>query len=171
MGTQARAIVEKAGLNADELINLLNKAFCDEWLAYYQYWIGARVVEGIPRAGLQPELEEHATEELEHADKLAKRILELGGTPEVNPQQWFALSSCGYLVPTDPSACALLEQNLKGERCAIHVYNKILDYVNGKDLITSHLVRQILQEEEEHEQDLEDIQKDIDTFKRGCGKK
>ena len=58
MGTQARAIVEKAGLNADELINLLNKAFCDEWLAYYQYWIGARVVEGIPRAGLQPELEE-----------------------------------------------------------------------------------------------------------------
>jgi hypothetical protein len=29
-----------------KLLNLLNKALADEWLAYYQYWIGAKVVKG-----------------------------------------------------------------------------------------------------------------------------
>ena len=42
MGMKGREIVEKAGLDGDKLINMLNKAYCDEWLAYYQYWIGAR---------------------------------------------------------------------------------------------------------------------------------
>lgn len=39
MGTKGKAIV---GMDVVELINLLNKAFADEWLAYYQYWVGAR---------------------------------------------------------------------------------------------------------------------------------
>jgi len=37
MGTKGREIV---GLDVDKLIELLNKALADEWLAYYQYWIG-----------------------------------------------------------------------------------------------------------------------------------
>ena len=166
MGMKGREIVEQAGLDADKLIDMLNKAYCDEWLAYYQYWIGAKLVEGIPRASLQPELEEHAKEELEHAGQLADRIIELGGTPEPDPKKWFERSTCGYLTPTDPSVDRLLDQNIKGERCAICVYQKILDYVRGKDMITGHIIRHILQEEVEHEQDLEDIQRDIADFRK-----
>lgn len=171
MGMKGRDIVEKAGLDVNELINMLNKAYCDEWLAYYQYWVGAKIVEGIPRASLQPELIEHAGDELEHAGLLADRIIELGGTPEIDPKKWFDLSTCGYLAPSDPGVNELLDQNLKGERCAICVYNKILDYVRGKDMITGHIIRHIMQDEVEHEQDLEDIQKDIENFKRGGDKK
>ena len=166
MGMKGREIVEQAGLDADKLIDMLNKAYCDEWLAYYQYWIGAKLVEGMPRASLQPELEEHAKEELEHAGQLADRIIELGGTPEPDPKKWFERSTCGYLTPTDPSVDRLLDQNIKGERCAICVYQKILDYVRGKDMITGHIIRHILQEEVEHEQDLEDIQRDIADFRK-----
>ncbi len=171
MGMSGRKIVEQAGVDVDELIHLLNKAFCDEWLAYYQYWIGAKIVEGIPRSALQPELEEHAKEELDHASRLADRIIELGGTPEIDPKKWYELTNCGYLLPKDPSLDVILDQNIKGERCAIAVYKKILDHIRGKDMITGHLIRHILQEEVEHEQDLEDIQKDIAVFKRGLGKK
>jgi bacterioferritin len=43
MGTKGRAIV---GRDADRLVELLNKAFADGWLAYYQYWLGAKIVAG-----------------------------------------------------------------------------------------------------------------------------
>lgn len=165
MGMKGREIVEKAGIDVDELIKLLNKAYCDEWLAYYQYWIGAKLAVGIPREHLQSEMEEHAKEELDHANMLADRIIELGGTPEIDPNKWRSLSSCGYLPPENPGVDALLEQNIQGERCAIAVYKKILDFVRGKDMITGHIIRHILQEEVEHEQDLEDIWNDLSYFK------
>ena len=43
MGTRGREIV---GEHLDRVLELLNRAFADEWLAYYQYWIGAKVDEG-----------------------------------------------------------------------------------------------------------------------------
>ena len=153
------------------MIALLNKAYCDELLAFYQYWIGAKLAVGIPRDHVQSELEEHAKEELDHADRLAKRIIELGGTPEIDPANWKQISSCGYDAPTDPCVEALLEQNIKGERCAIEVYKKLLDYVRGKDMITGHLVRHILEDELEHEHDLEDLVQDIEHFRKSCTKK
>lgn len=171
MGKKAREVVEKAGLDAEKLLDLLNKAYCDEWLAYYQYWIGAKVVKGIPRAALEPEMTEHAADELKHAGMLAERIIELGGTPAVDPDEWKKLSTCGYLAPQDPGLDAVLAQNIQAERCAIAVYAKILEYVRGKDMVTANTVRKIMQDEMEHEQDLEDIQEDIENFKRGCGKK
>lgn len=171
MGMKGREIVEKNGLNVDELIGMLNKAYCDEWLAYYQYWIGAKLAVGIPRTTVEAEMEEHANEELDHARRLAKRIIELGGTPEIDPGKWKSLSSCGYLAPEKPTVDNLLEQNILGERCAISVYKKILEYVRGKDLITGHLVRHIMQEEVEHEQELEDLRDDIAAFRHSCGKK
>ncbi|MBO7191091.1 MAG: ferritin [Elusimicrobiaceae bacterium] len=160
MGMIGRQIVEQAGLNVEEVIRLLNKAFSDEWLAYYQYWAGAQVASGIMAPVLRPELEEHANEELEHAKKLSKRIIELGGTPVLRPEDWYKESTCGYLAPKNSDAATLLQQNLQGERCAIEVYHKLLKYVLNKDMITAHIIRQILQDEIEHEQELEDIGKD-----------
>ena len=37
MGTKGRQIVE---VDIEKLIEVLNRAFADEWLAYYQYWLG-----------------------------------------------------------------------------------------------------------------------------------
>ena len=161
MGMIGRKIVSKAGLDVDELVALLNKAYSDEWLAYYQYWVGAQVASGVLATSLIPELEEHANEELEHAKKLAKRIIELGGTPVLSPEEWYQKSTCGYLTPKDGEAAVLLKQNVQGERCAIEVYNKLLFLVKDKDLLTAHLVRQILEDEVEHEQDLEDLARDF----------
>ena len=165
MGMKGREIVEKAGIDADKLIEMLNKAYCDELLAFYQYWIGAKLAVGIPRAQLEAEMEEHANEELDHANRLAKRIIELAGTPEIDPAIWKKRSTCGYLPPDNPTVEDLLEQNIQSERCAICVYQKILDYVRGKDMITGHIIRHILEEEVEHEQELEDIREDLIHFR------
>ncbi|OYZ61952.1 MAG: ferritin, partial [Sulfuricurvum sp. 24-42-5] len=34
-------------IEANTVIDLLNRAYCDEWLAYYQYFIEAKVIKGL----------------------------------------------------------------------------------------------------------------------------
>ncbi|MBN2230345.1 MAG: ferritin, partial [Candidatus Thorarchaeota archaeon] len=115
MGKRGREIVK---LDVDELLGLLNKAFADEWLAYYQYWIGAKVAVGPMRGAVVGELMEHAMEELKHAGMLTERIIQLGGTPLLKPSDWDKHTNCGYEAPSDPSVKKLIEQNIEAERCA-----------------------------------------------------
>ncbi len=158
MGTKGIAIV---GVDVDKLLKLLNKAYADEWLAYYQYWVGAKVAKGRMRGIIVKELEEHAGEELEHAEKLVERISQLGGSPLVTPELILKETNCGYLVPKNSCTKALLEQNIAGERCAITVYQRLFDFVKGKDPITEKLILKILEDEVEHEEDLEAILEDL----------
>ena len=72
-------------LDVKSLIDQLNAALSEEWLAYYQYWVGALVVEGAMRADVQGEFEEHAEEERHHAQLIADRIIELEGVPVLDP--------------------------------------------------------------------------------------
>ncbi|MCX8195183.1 MAG: ferritin-like domain-containing protein [Candidatus Micrarchaeota archaeon] len=163
MGTFGRKIV---GSGADEIIKMLNKALADEWLAYYQYWVGALVVKGPMRPEVQAELSEHANEELGHAKMLAERIIQLGGTPILNPAEWMKNSNCGYDEPKDEHVLKVLEQNIKGEQCAIETYSNMLKKIMvEKDPITFHLVRKILEDEVKHEHDLQDLEQDIKMIK------
>jgi bacterioferritin len=159
MGTKGRKIV---GEGVEQIIEKLNKALADEWLAYYQYWVGAKVVKGMLRGAVSAELSEHAGEELAHAEKLAERIIQLGGVPLLSPEEWLKMTNCGYAAPEDPSVSAVLEQNIKGEQCAIEVYNNLLVELKDKDPVTYHLVLEILEDEIEHEEDLENLKEDLE---------
>lgn len=159
MGNKAIEIVD---MNVKKLIELLNKAYADEWLAHYQYWIGAKIVKGPMRGVATRELEEHAKEEYEHAEMLAERIIQLGGTPLINPKAWYEETNCGYDDPLDPNVKKIVEQNLEGERCAIDVYKDLLETIDEKDRITYNLILEILDDELEHEEDLQSILEDID---------
>jgi bacterioferritin len=159
MGTKGRAIV---GMDVDELICILNRAFADEWLAYYQYWTGAKLVKGPMKDAVAAELLLHATEELAHADMLATRIIQLGGSPLLKPEDWYKETHCGYDAPEDPFVMKILEQNIKGEQCAIDVYQKLLLLVRDKDPVTYNIVLTILEQEVEHEEDLQALEEDID---------
>lgn len=164
MGTKGREILESHGINIEELIKTLNKALADEWLAYYQYWIGAKVAVGIPREAVVAELVQHANDELRHAGLLADRIIQLGGTPVLAPKEWYDITNCGYDPPTDPDVRKLLDQNIKGEQCAIGFYRGVIDHTKDKDPVTYDMVLKILEDELEHEEDLEAIRSDIEQM-------
>ena len=166
MGTKGREIV---GKHADRLIELLNKAFADEWLAYYQYWIGAKVVSGPMKDAVIAELLQHAADELRHADMVSTRIIQLGGTPVTSPKKWFDLANCAYEEPSDPFVRKILDQNIAGEQCAIGVYNAMLEETSGKDPVTYNLATQILQDEVTHEEDLQALQEDLMSMLRDRG--
>lgn len=151
----------KDKIDVPKLVEQLNAALSEEWLAYYQYWVGALVVRGPQRAAIQDELNEHAQEELRHANMLAARIIELDGTPVLDPNNWFNMARCKYDAPNDNGTMKILEQNIAGERCAIARYQNIASMTHGIDFTTCDMVKQILREEEEHEQDLQDFVDDL----------
>ena len=64
MGKEA---IKVSSVDVKKLIKMLNAALSEEWLAYYQYWIGARLMEWLMRSEVEPELLVHANEELNHS--------------------------------------------------------------------------------------------------------
>ena len=162
MAIRGNSIIK--GVEITEVINLLNKAYADEWLAYYQYFIEAKVIKGIMKDAAISELNQHANDELRHANMVADRILQLGGTPLLNPKEWFTHTNCGYEEPKEFDVVAILEDSIKGEQCAISTYSNLADIVKDKDIVTYDIVSQILADEVEHEEDLQALHDDITDF-------
>jgi bacterioferritin len=162
MARRGNSIVK--GIEIDEVIRLLNRAYADEWLAYYQYYIEEKVVKGIMKDAAIAELRQHAADELRHADMVAQRILQLGGTPLLNPKEWFVHTNCGYEEPSDFDVVAILEDAIRGEQCAIGTYSELAELTRGKDIVTYDIVSEILADEVEHEEDLQALHDDITEF-------
>ncbi len=158
MGSRGIAMVE---MDVPELLMLLNKALSDEWLAYYQYWVGSKVVAGPMKDAVIAELTLHATEELGHAELVSKRIIQLGGTPVLTPARWFELTNCAYEAPEDPFVQTVLEQNIRGEQCAISVYDNLMKVTKDVDPVTYNVALQIIEQEVEHEEDLQSLLEDL----------
>lgn len=158
MGTKA---IEIVGMDVEELLESLNRAYCDEWFAYYQYWLGAKVVKGPMKDAVIVELEQHATEELNHALSLTRRIIQLGGTPIDSPKDWYHWTNCGYEAPSEPFVENILQQNVKSEQCAIATYQKLMQKIGTSDPVTYDILLHILEQEIEHEEDLEALLQDL----------
>ena len=161
MGSRGREIV---GMDVNELIAVLNRAYASEWLAYYQYWLGAKLVKGPMKDAVAAELTLHATEELAHAVLVADRIIQLGGTPVTQPRDWERLSPCKYDAPEDPWVGTLLDQNIAGEQCAIGAYKELMDLTKDRDPVTWNVALTLLQQEVEHEEDLQSLREDLDLL-------
>ena len=159
-----RGISILKGIEAQTVTALLNKAYADEWLAYYQYFIEAKVVKGIMKDAAIMELNQHAADELRHATLVCDRIIQLGGTPLLHPRDWTNYTNCGYDAPEDSDVLSILKQAIKGEQCAISTYNDLLDITREKDIVTYDMVSTILADEVEHEEDLQSLYDDIHEF-------
>lgn len=168
MGSRGIALV---GMDVKKLLTMLNKALADEWLAHYQYWIGSKVVAGPMKDAVITELVQHATEEMAHAELLTTRIIQLGGTPVLTPADWFKLTNCKYDAPEDPFVQTVLEQNIKGEQCAIGVYEKLMKTTKDADPVTYNIALQIIEQEVEHEEDLQSLLEDLKMMVARYGKK
>jgi len=153
--------VEIVGVDVNDLIKTLRTAFADEWSAAYQYWVGAKIAKGLNRSAVVAELLQHFNEELTHANMIADRIIQLGGTPVMYPIEWSKIGGCKYDAIKSVMVDSILIENIKGEQCAIGFYNDLLKKVAGKDFLTYEMVTKILADEVMHEQDLMSLQEDL----------
>jgi bacterioferritin len=82
----------------------------------------------------------------------------------LSPKEWGEMSPCKYDAPKDPYVAVLLDQNIAGEQCAITNYKGLMDATKDKDMVTYNLALTILEQEVEHEEDLQSLREDLDLM-------
>ncbi|MEW6008768.1 MAG: ferritin-like domain-containing protein [Candidatus Omnitrophota bacterium] len=148
-----------SGVDVKDLINDLNRAYADEWLAIYSYNYMANTVTGAGYEDMSEFFEEIAKEEWEHQEELSNRIQELGGLPLLNISDLEKNANAPYPKPPKDTADYknMIKVVLDAEAGAIDVYQKIANKTIGKDHVTYQLVCHILAEEVAHEEKFEDL--------------
>jgi bacterioferritin len=151
---------EEKSKKDDNILEMLNKALADEWLAAYQYWVCLHLVRGEGRSDVMPEFEQHYKDEMEHVEKLMLRIKELGGTPITSPSSWIEMANPWTEVKTT-EAEEQLDITIKAEADAIAYYEEIIKACKNVDEVTMRLCRSILSDESEHLYDLQMLKEEI----------
>lgn len=156
MGTTGRAVVD---LDVNALITDLRRAMLMELQTFYSLWMTAIVAEGFHGEELTEHFKADALEELGHAEKLAARIIELGGNPVVDPGEWEAGTGTPWIAPRKNFADAdgMVADQIRAEAAAINHYNAIAKMTFGKDPVTYHLATELLADEVGHEEFLENL--------------
>ncbi len=167
---RARAQIERGAVTGgyqgdrETIIRLLNDALATEIvcnLRYRRHYFMSANLGGIAGYAVHDELLKHAEEEQAHADRLAERIVQLGGEPDFDPKNLTSKSHASYVAGSDlPS---MLREDLIAERIAIDTYAQIIRYVGDKDPTTRRIFEEILAQEEEHADELSDFLSRLDT--------
>jgi len=153
MARVAREMVEKAGVNVDELLELLVSNAAAELTTFYYYTILRVNLIGLEGEGIKHIAEDARIEDRNHFEALIPRIYELGGKLPEDMKEFHDISACPPAkLPKDPSDTkALLKVLLEAERCAVRGYTNVCNITAGKDHRTYDLALAILHEEIEHE--------------------
>ena len=149
------AVTEGYDADREEIIRLLNASLATELVCVLRYKRHYFMASGIKAAVAAQEFLEHATQEAEHADKLAERIVQLGGEPEFNPDLLSKNSHAQYVAGKDLKE--MVYEDLVAERIAVDSYREIIQYIGDKDPTTRRIFEEILAQEEEHADDMADI--------------
>jgi len=134
------------------VLRLLDEALATEVVCALRYRRHYHVAMGIHARPIAAEFLEHATEEEQHAERIAERIVQLGGQPDYNPAGLLSRSHSEYTEGT--TLLETVREDLVAERIAIESYTEIIRYLGEDDPTTRRLMEEILAKEEEHAEDL-----------------
>lgn len=148
------AVTPAYGPWRDDIVNLLNGALATELTCVLRYRRHHFMATGLESPAIAGEFLVHANAELGHADRLAERIVQLGGEPDFNPAGLLDRSHADYDAVNDLKA--MIRSNLVAERVAVETYRQMIKLIADKDSTTRRLLEDILADEEEHADELSD---------------
>ena len=149
------AVTATYGDNAATAIKVLNDALATEIVCTLRYKLHYFVAKGIHAGPVADEFLQHANEEQAHADRIAQRIIQLGGDPDLSPDGLLSRSHTEYTATHD--LVQMIKENLVAERIAIDSYREIAAYFAPFDSTSRKLVEEIQAQEEEHADDLGEL--------------
>lgn len=138
--------------NRDEVIRLLNDALASELICVLRYKRHYFMASGLFSQAVAREFLEHAKVEQEHADLLAERVVQLGGSPDLSPQGLITRSHSEYVE--GGSLQDMIKEDLVAERVVIDRYRELIEYIGADDSTTRNILERILAQEEQHAEDL-----------------
>ena len=153
MAKVTREMVEKTGVDVDELVELLVKNAAAELTTFYYYSILRVNLIGLQGEGIKEIAETARIEDRNHFEALVPRIYELGGELPANMVEFHDISACppASLPKDSHNVQEILKVLVEAERCAVRGYTQLSNMTAGKDHRTYDLVVAILNEEVEHE--------------------
>jgi bacterioferritin len=145
-------ITEAYGADRKRVIDVLNQALATELVCILRYKRHYFMAQGINSQAAAAEFLEHATQEQDHADRIAMRITQLQGEPDMNPDTLTSRSHAEYAE--GDSLEEMIKEDLIAERVAIESYSEIIQWLGNGDPTTRRMLEDILAVEEEHADDL-----------------
>ncbi len=170
MSEHNKRLIQRAGIDVEELVKMLVKAAAAEFTTYYYYTLLRMNCTGIEGESIKEIVEDARLEDRNHFEALVPRIYELGGQLPNDVGEFTALAACrDAKLPDNPTTEEILKVLLEAERCAVGIYTEICNYTHGKDPRTYDLSLAILHEEIEHEAWFEELlyNKPSGHFRRG----
>jgi bacterioferritin len=155
------AVTKGYGADRKEVIRLLNEALATELVCVLRYKRHYFMAKGIHSESVKAEFLAHASEEMAHADRLAKRITELGGEPNFSPDGLSDRSHAEYIE--GDTLHSMIKENLIAERIAIESYREMIIYLGENDPTTQRMLKEILAGEEEHADDFSSLLASMDS--------
>jgi len=151
-----------SGYAADRatVIKVLNEALATEIVCVLRYKRHHYMAKGIHSESVAAEFAQHALEEQAHADLIAERIVQLGGEPDYSPATLVMRSHSEYVEGDDLSE--MISEDLVAERIAVESYGEFVRYLGADDPTTRRMIEGILENEEEHAEDLASLLRVID---------
>lgn len=149
------AVTPSYGPWRDQIVKLLNDALATELVCVLRYKRHHFTAKGMNSPAIADEFLVHANEETAHSEKLAERIVQLGGEPDFSPATLLQRSHADYDESKDLKA--MVRANLVAERVAVETYRQMIDLIGDKDPTTRRLLEDVLRDEEEHADELADL--------------
>jgi bacterioferritin len=149
------AITDSYSADRKAVIKLLNDALATEYVCVLRYYRHYFMAKGMLADSIKAEFLEHAQQEQAHAGKLAERIVQLGGEPDLNPDTLTKRSHAEY--KEGKNLRDMVRENLIAERIAIDSYREMINFVGDKDTTTKRILEEILAQEEEHADEFADL--------------
>ena len=146
------AVTAGYAADRDQVLKMLNEALATEIVCMLRYKRHYFMASGVHAEAVAAEFLEHATQEQEHADAIAKRIVQLGGEPDFSPDTLTKRSHAEYIPGT--TLMDMVKEDLVAERIAIDSYKEMIAVIGENDTTTSRMIKWILSVEEEHADDL-----------------
>lgn len=140
------------GADRSVVLKILNEALAAEIVCMLRYTRHQHTARGLQAQSVVRTFAEHAAEEARHADLIAERIMQLGGKPDYSPATLALRSHSEHVEGTD--LADMIKEDLVAERNAVESYGEFTRSLGTDDPTTRRLMETILENEEEHANDL-----------------
>jgi bacterioferritin len=149
------AVTGSYGGDTQLACKLLNEALATELVCVLRYKRHFFMAKGLDSGPVKAEFQQHAAEEQGHADRIAERIVQLGGEPNFSPDGLLSRSHSEYAE--GQSLTDMIKEDLIAERIAVDTYREVAAWFASFDSTTRRMLEDIQAVEEEHADDLAEL--------------
>ncbi len=153
-------VTDEYRADRDQVIKVLNDVVATEVVCVLRYKRHQFTAVGLLAPPIAQEFAKHAAEEQGHMDMAAERIVQLGGEPNLDPRGVAERSHTDYVPGT--TLVEMIQEDLVAERIVIQSYQEMVRWIGDTDPTTRRVLESILENEEEHADDLRDLLQEID---------